>query len=257
MRDVAGEDHLLGGEALLVGEGLQRVEVGAPARELPHQHEAHVGRDEALPVAREADEVLGLLVRDEPADEEQVRPAVLEQPAQHRARRLAVAGEVEADGQDPGARDPERLELPPVELAVREAQVAVPGQGRELLPAHPADPGHVVVPAGEVLGRGDVVVEEHAPPAVLAKGRGEGRGQGEVEDDHVVAAPRRPLCEPAAVPLQVGVDVQRVDVRLVPPRPERVPHQTGRVPDGITPVQRRDPLIDSHGEVLSLRDPVT
>src|SRR5258706_456869 len=64
-----------------------------------------------------------------PAYEGQVGGAILEQPAQDGGRGLAVAAEIEVDGQRSGSPEPERLELPAVELAVRQAQVHVPGQG--------------------------------------------------------------------------------------------------------------------------------
>ena len=94
--------------------------------------------------------------------------------AQHRARGLAVAVEVEADRQHARARDAERLELEPVELAVGEPEVARAARSVvELLAPDPADARELVVPAREELGRGDVVVEQHTKPAVLPEGRAE------------------------------------------------------------------------------------
>ena len=171
VRDVPEEHHLVGREALLVGERLERVEVRAPAGQLAHEHHAHVLRQEALPIAREADQVIGALVRREAPDEQQVGATVLQHAEQHRARRLAVAVEVEQDRQHPRARDAQRRELEPVELAVGEPEVAVRRQRTELLAPDAADASELVVPAHEVLGRGDVVVQQHAPAAVLAERR--------------------------------------------------------------------------------------
>ncbi len=129
MVHMAQEDYLGGGEPLLVGEGLEGLEIATAPGQLAGEEEADVGGDESPPVAQEPDQVLLALVRSQPAYEEQVGGAILEQPAQHGVRGLAVAAEIEVDGQHSGSPEPERLELPAVELAVRQAQVHVPGQG--------------------------------------------------------------------------------------------------------------------------------
>src|SRR5205814_5170999 len=105
------------------------------------------------------------LVGHEAADEEDVRAAVGEIAGQHRPRLLAVTREVHVDGKDAGAREAGGLQLLPVELAVAKGEVDVPGDGRQLLPADPADAGHLLVPATEELGRSDVVVDEDAAAA--------------------------------------------------------------------------------------------
>ena len=186
MGHVPREHHLGGVKPLLVVEGPERVHVLAPPRRLPHQQEPEVGGDEALPVRGQADEVVVPLVGHHPPHEEDVGAAVLEQPPQHGVGLLAVAAEVEVDGQHSRAREAQVLELAAVELAVGQGEVHVAEQARELLPADLADPRQLVVPAGEELGGRDVVVEQDPPPAVLAQGRGQGRGQGEVEDDDVL-----------------------------------------------------------------------
>ena len=108
------------------------------------------------------------------AHEEQVGAPVTQDPAQDRARGLAVAREVQVDGQHAGAAEAGRLQLGAVELAVRQGQVHVPGQAAQLLPAQRADARHLGVVAREERGRRDVVVQEDAAAAVVLEGRGEG-----------------------------------------------------------------------------------
>ena len=165
VRHVAEEDHLRGREALLVGEGLQGVEVGAPARQLADQDAgARRATRSASSSSRAGSRSSGRLFgASRPTKSRLVRPSS-SMPAQHRARRLAVAVEVEVDRQDAGAREPEGLELEPVELAVGEAEVHVRRPGCRAPRGRPGRCGPCsVVPAGEVLGRRDVVVEQHAP----------------------------------------------------------------------------------------------
>ena len=107
--DVAGEDHLRGGEAFPVGEGLERVEVRPPTRELADEQQPHVRRDETLPVGGQPDHVFLALVGCDAPHEEQVGTAVLEQPPKHGVRSFLVAAKVQVDGQHVPVRANPRL----------------------------------------------------------------------------------------------------------------------------------------------------
>ncbi len=60
------------------------------------------------------------------------------------------------------------------------------------------------------------------------------------------AAPRAGAGHGKAVALEVRVQLQRVDVGLVPPAAEGVAHQPRGVADGVAAVERGHPLVDPH-----------
>ena len=74
--DVPGEGHFCGREPFSVGEGLERVEVRALARELADQQEPDVGRDEALPIRDQPDQVFLALAEGREIDGDLREPVV-------------------------------------------------------------------------------------------------------------------------------------------------------------------------------------
>ena len=90
-------------------------------------------------------------------------------------------------GSTPVAGKPERLEFLPVELRVAERQVAAVGVRRQLAPAVVAEPHEQAVNVDEVLGRRDVVVDEHHPVRQRVRDARRLRPDGEVVDQDVVA----------------------------------------------------------------------
>jgi hypothetical protein len=244
--EVAGEDHLPRRQAQLDRQRLESVEIAAATRRLAHQHQAQVGRDVALPVSGHADEVVMALVGDETADEKDVGAPVREVARQHVARRFRIAREVEVDGQDARAREARRLQLLAVELAVAEGEVHMIAKSAELLAPDPADADHLLVVALEEPGGRDVVMDEGAPSAMPLQRLGQGRRERVVQDDRVRGRARAPLRPGAPVTPQILVQLESVDVRLVAPRAEGVPHQPRGVADGIAAMERGHPLVDPH-----------
>ena len=89
----------------------------------------------------EPDVILDLLVRRDPADEQEVHQAVVEDRLERRAPdALRDARRVDGDREDAGRREPERLELLPVVLGVAERQIDVADERRQLLPAERREP---------------------------------------------------------------------------------------------------------------------
>ena len=108
----------------------------------------------------EADDILDLLIRNHPADEDDVRPLVVELSGH-----LPVRGEVETrqvrhHGKHPGSHKAELLEIAAVEFRVAERDIAARCIGAELAAAMEALPRQSSMDAGEVFRRRDVVVDK-------------------------------------------------------------------------------------------------
>ena len=107
-------------------------------------------------------------------------------------RRDVEVREVGHDRQHAGGAEAERLELLPVVLGVAEREVAAVDVGRQLAAAVEAQLDELLVDADEVLGRRDVVVDEHhAAGQRVGDARG-ARADREVVDQDVVRARSRP-----------------------------------------------------------------
>ena len=109
--------------------------------EAADEDEPVVRVDVALVVLREPDVILDLLVRRDPADEQEVHEAVVENLFERRASSPARhARGVDRDRKDAGRREAERFELLPVVLRVAERQIDPAGERRQLLAAERGEP---------------------------------------------------------------------------------------------------------------------
>ena len=137
--------HVVQRGELLVRDVAEEVDVRrAEPRDQRVQHrqvflEAAVGADQQQSRARivpravdveGADDVLELLVRDHPAHEHDVGPAVVERPGGHQVGRQIEMREVGDDRQHAGRAESEVFELLPVVFGVAERQLAARDVGR-------------------------------------------------------------------------------------------------------------------------------
>ena len=98
------------------------------------EDEAVVRVDVALVVLGQPDVILDLLVRRDPADEQEVHEPVVEHRLERRPLdRLRDARRVDRDREDAGRSEAERLELPAVVLGVAERQIDAADERRQLL----------------------------------------------------------------------------------------------------------------------------
>ena len=191
------------------------------------------------------DDVLDLLVRDDPADEQQVGPAVVE-GLRHRAigHHVEVL-EARDHRQDVGAREAELDQLLPVELGVAERERAARGVGAELAATEVAQLHQQRMDAGEVHRRRDVVVDEDHPPRQRVGDARGARSDREVVDEDGLG--RRLVDQVAIVAGQVleprvgGLDE---DVRAVAGGAQHLLDAEHLVADGVAVAERRQHLMD-------------
>ena len=253
VRDRPGEDEPIGRHLVLGDERPDHVVVARHAVGLADEDEAVVDVDVALVDFGQPDVILDLLVRDDPADEQEVQRAVAEHPLERRtARRRGDPGDIDGDREDAGVVEAQRVELVAVEGRVAQRDVGPPGQRRQLLAAERGEPEDAGVVGREEVGRGHVVVLEHAPAGQPGERLGHRRGQRVVEDGQV-AVPRRRIGERPDVAAQVVVDGQGEQVRVVAHRAQQPAHAPGGVADGVAAMRRRHPLVDDHADGASGR----
>src|SRR5262245_17891022 len=72
---------------------------------------------------KEPDQILDLLVADDPADKQDVRPVVVELPCNKPVCGIVEMRQVRYDRQHPGPRKSQRLEILPIEFRIAEREV--------------------------------------------------------------------------------------------------------------------------------------
>ena len=250
----AGEQEPLGPHLVLQDEGPQRRVVARRRVRPADEDEPVVGVDVALVVFGQPEVVFELLVRGDAADEEDVGRTVVERPFERRPpRRARDAPGVDQQRQHAGVGEAERLQLPAVVLGVAQRQIDASGQRPQLGPAQRGDAEDVRVVRREEMRRRDVVVLDHAPAALRGERGGQRRGDGEVQHRDVAAARRR-VRERPHVAAEVVVDGEREDVRRVALAAQQVAHAARAVADRVSPVRRRQPLVD-HQRGVSVMPP--
>ena len=154
-----------------------------------------------------ADDVLEFLVRDHAADEHHVGPVVVE-----RRRRASRSGATSrwvksgTTGSTPVSGKPSALELVPVVFRIAEREIAAGDVGGQLAPPAEAELDQVLVDADEVLGRRDVVVDEHHPARQRVGRARRPRADREVMDEHVLGGHRRRPCRDSRASGPRGAD---------------------------------------------------
>jgi hypothetical protein len=212
--DLAGEDDLV--EAQLPHQLLQAVEVTLEPAVVTDEEEAASRVDPPLKSGEDAHQILDALVRDDPTHEEDVRAAVVEQPAEDGRGGARVATDVEDDGQHAGGAKPRLLELPAVELAVPESELGAGGKGGELTPAVVTQPGEVGVEAEEEAGGGDVVVDDDEAVGGVEGEAARRAADREVEEAHRLRRGHLPVFPQRAREVgHPGMDLLGEDVRRV------------------------------------------
>ena len=127
------------------------------------EDEAIVRVHVALVMLGELDVILDLLVRRDPSDEQEIQQAVVEQRLERRSfDLLRDARHVDRDGKHRRAREPQVLELEPIELRVAQREIDVRGERREHAAANRGEPEQARIVRREVRRRRDVVVLQHA-----------------------------------------------------------------------------------------------
>ena len=112
---------------------------------------------------KEADQILDLLVGDDSADEQDVRPLIVELAGEPPVRRAIEVREIRHDRQHGGPWKAKLLEILPVEFRIAQRQVAPIHVRPQLPPTAETLPRKRPVDADEVLRRRDVVIDERHP----------------------------------------------------------------------------------------------
>ena len=127
------------------------------------EDEAVVGVDVALVHLCQLDEVLDLLVRGDPADEQEIHQAVVEHPVERRPLdRSRDPRRVDGDRKHTGRAEPERIELLTVVCRVAQREIDPAGQRRELLAPERRQAEQRRIVRREIRRRGDIVVLQDA-----------------------------------------------------------------------------------------------
>ena len=137
---------------------------------------------------RDADQVVGPLVRDQPADEQQIRPVVVVGVEHAAVRRDIQMAEIRDDRQNSRARKAQRGELLPVELGITDSQLAARSVREQFSASVEALAHELFVHAEEVLGRRDVVVHEHHPARQRKRRARRARPEREMMNQEIVGA---------------------------------------------------------------------
>ena len=107
--------------------------------------------------------ILDLLVRRDPADEQEVHEAVVQDLFERRpSGRLRDPRGIDRNREHAGAAEAERLELRPVVLRIAERQVDAAGERRELVPPERREPEQRRIVRREIRRRRHVVVLQDA-----------------------------------------------------------------------------------------------
>ena len=193
------------------------------------------------------DDVLELLVRDDPSDEQEGRLAVVVDIADD-----GVAGNVELrqvgqDGQDARRGVPRPLELLPVEFGVAEGQVHLAREEAHLEAPLVAFPGQDAVEVEEEPVGRDVVIDHDLPVGDPGEELRDGRADREMEDDDVLG-PAEPRIFPvvAGEAGHLGVEEPDEDLGPVSRGAEDLADLDHLVGDGVPVGQRGRELMDVH-----------
>ena len=158
---VAGEMHVRHAEPR--GELMQHREILLEPAVRPDEQQPRPRVEVTLVRVEVPDDVLDALVRDDAADEQDVRPVVVELPRDQIVRRQIEMREIGDDRQHAGGIEPERFELLAVELGVAEREIDAGRIDAQLAAALEALLDELLVHVDEELGRRDVVVDEDLP----------------------------------------------------------------------------------------------
>src|SRR5262249_43091313 len=120
----------------------------------------------------EVDDVLNFLVGDDPADEDDVGPLVVELIRDKAIWLPLEMREVRHDRKKCGPAESELFKVQPIELRVTEREVAAIRVRAQFAAAAKTLPGERSVHVDEVFGRRDVVIDERHP---IRKGEGGAR----------------------------------------------------------------------------------
>jgi hypothetical protein len=153
--------------------------------------------------------------------------------------------EVGNDGQDPGGREADRIELLAVVFGIAEREIATLPIKAQLAASEIAQPGEHLVDADEKLGRRDVVIDEHHAIRERVRQPRRSRTDREVVDQDVVGS--ADVDELAIVARQGLHDpIRRLDedVRAEPRCSEHALNPEHLVPDGVAVPERRQDLVD-------------
>ncbi len=209
---------------------------------------------EIFPVKIEGlDQVLELLVRDQPADEQDVRLAVVENASGDGIARPVELGEIHEDGQDARPGVAEGLELPAVELGIAHGQVHLVHEQLDLQSPLVALPRQDAVGVHKKRVRGDVVVDHDLFIGHAEKELRDRRPDRKMENDDVR---RRAdlLVFPVVPPLpgRPGVEEPGEDLRPVAALAQHSLDLEHLVRDGVAVAQRGRELVDVHQTAFSL-----
>ena len=259
--------HFVVGDQLLVRHLTEEMNVGrADRRDEAVQHrqvalEAALRADEQQPRARiepslvsvkPADDVLDPLVRDDPADKQQVHPLVVEPPRQAPVRRPGEMREARYHRQHAGLWKAGRFELLAVELRVAQRQIAARGIEAELTPAEEAQLHEQRMHVHEVVGWRDVVIDQHHPIGQRVGDARCARSDREVMDQDVVGMAG--LGQFAVVDREIlearigGLDE---DLRLIPRLSQYPLNGDDLVTDGIAIPEGRQHLVHGNRPALA------
>jgi len=241
--------------------GEMDVRKGQPADELPEggmitlhapvvpgQDELGVRIEISLVKIKGLDDVLELLVGDDPPHEENGRFAVGIDVAKDGVARDIELGEVHEDGQDARRGIPGALKFQPVELRVPEGQVDLAREEADLQSALVTFPGQDLVGVQEELVGRDVVVDHDLPVRDAQEHLGNGRSDRKVEDDDVPGGTELPVF-PVVVDEtgEARVIKPDEDLRSVTSGPKGLLDLEHLIGDGVPVGQRGGELMDVHG----------
>src|SRR5262249_2488516 len=116
-----------------------------------------------LVCVEEADQIVDLLVRNDPADEQDIGPRIVELVGNQPIRRKVEQGEVRYDRQRPGSAKAQRLEIFAVEFRIAKREIRGVDVRLKLPPASETLPHERTMDADEVLRWRDVVVDQRHP----------------------------------------------------------------------------------------------
>ena len=164
-----------------------------------------------------ANHVLDPLVRNRPADEQQIHPIVVEVARMHVVGRAAQMREIGHHRQHTRGRKAEGLELLAVEFRIAEADFAARGVQPELAPPEKALLHEQRMHVDEILRRRDVVIHEHHAIRQRVRDARRARADRKVVDQDVVGMTRVrqiPVIDGEVLETRIGGLDE--DLRLVP-----------------------------------------
>ena len=154
----------------LRGQFIQRGQITLEETEHPDDQQSRARVEVHVVGVEHPDQVLDLLVRDDPADEEDIGPLVVKLIGDETIGDPIEVSEVRNDGQHRGAGKSQRFEVLAVELRIPQSKIAAIDVRLKLATPSKALSRERPVDADEILRRRDVVIDERHPVRQRVRG---------------------------------------------------------------------------------------